>query len=207
MRVLSQERFNLFLEYSKKVYNWEEILREFNISEFTDKGDQLEVTCPFHDDRRPSLRLSKSTGVYHCFSCGRKGTYTRFMWEMNGNQGNYANFCEMILKQRIDFQVALSFNSLFITEKTLDSEFNNQRIFDKTKIQDEDLPLSVLYKRVKALDGSWNGLVASLLMLQQDIKPSDILTVMSKRHIKTNSTQERISISSMLEENDYENRS
>ena len=31
------------------------------------------VRCPFHDDRRPSLRLRADAGLWHCFPCGIGG--------------------------------------------------------------------------------------------------------------------------------------
>jgi hypothetical protein len=36
------------------------------------------VTCPFHEDRRPSLSLDLAKGVFHCFGCGAGGGIKRF---------------------------------------------------------------------------------------------------------------------------------
>ena len=36
------------------------------------------VICPFHEDRRPSLSLDLSRGLFHCFGCGESGGLRRF---------------------------------------------------------------------------------------------------------------------------------
>lgn len=52
----------------------EEILEKKNI-EYRQSGRDLLIRCinPEHDDRHPSLRVDKTTGVFNCFSCGFKG--------------------------------------------------------------------------------------------------------------------------------------
>ena len=39
--------------------------------------NDIMVTCPFHKggmEHKPSLGINKDSGVYHCFTCGEKGT-------------------------------------------------------------------------------------------------------------------------------------
>jgi len=36
-------------------------------------GREYVARCPFHEDRTPSLSLSPTKGLWHCFSCGRGG--------------------------------------------------------------------------------------------------------------------------------------
>mgnify|MGYP000152143668 CR=1 FL=1 len=42
---------------------------------YTVSGQDFQIKClnPDHDDRNPSLRVDKVTGVFHCFSCHFKG--------------------------------------------------------------------------------------------------------------------------------------
>ena len=42
---------------------------------YTVSGQDFQIKClnPDHDDRNPSLRVDKVTGVMHCFSCGFRG--------------------------------------------------------------------------------------------------------------------------------------
>lgn len=48
---------------------------------FREAGKDYLISClnPEHDDRNPSMRVDKVTGIYHCFSCGYKGNiFTQF---------------------------------------------------------------------------------------------------------------------------------
>jgi len=48
---------------------------------YTISGQDFQIKClnPDHDDRNPSLRVDKVTGVMHCFSCGFRGNlFTHF---------------------------------------------------------------------------------------------------------------------------------
>ncbi len=37
------------------------------------RGEWRSIVCPFHDDRRPSLRMHMQWGSYRCMACGAKG--------------------------------------------------------------------------------------------------------------------------------------
>jgi DNA primase len=52
----------------------EELLNSKGVH-FKASGKDLLITClnPEHEDANPSTRVSKETGVFHCFSCGFKG--------------------------------------------------------------------------------------------------------------------------------------
>jgi len=54
--------------------NTEEVLTKHKI-EFVPRGGDLLVRClnPDHEDRHPSMRIDKITGVFNCFSCSYKG--------------------------------------------------------------------------------------------------------------------------------------
>ena len=58
----------------------EELLEKQKIP-YRMSGRDVVVSClnPDHDDRSPSMRIDKATGIYHCFSCGFKGNlFSRF---------------------------------------------------------------------------------------------------------------------------------
>jgi DNA primase len=38
-----------------------------------DLGDEVQTVCPFHSDTNPSLNISRSKRVYHCFGCSSAG--------------------------------------------------------------------------------------------------------------------------------------
>lgn len=40
--------------------------------------------CPFHEDNHPSMGIDLERGIYHCFSCGRKGKIESLYKEFTG---------------------------------------------------------------------------------------------------------------------------
>ena len=40
---------------------------------FQGTGEWRSTTCPFHEDRHPSLRVKLETGSFRCMVCGVKG--------------------------------------------------------------------------------------------------------------------------------------
>jgi DNA primase len=42
-------------------------------------GGNLKGICPFHDEKSPSLSVSPSRGLYHCFGCAAGGDVIRFI--------------------------------------------------------------------------------------------------------------------------------
>lgn len=196
--ILSEERFQQFLDVSKKYFTWEQIMADAHITGVSDKGNQYEITCPFHADKRPSMRLTKGSGVYHCFSCGRKGTYTRFLWELNGQNGSYFSFCEQILKAHPEMQSELRFTSLFVSQDTLAPEFNQRRVFNRSAHLGGEMPITTLATQVRKLDDSWRNLVLSLTLLQQGTTTDSVLALMKKQTIQVEKPETQFSLMDII---------
>lgn len=196
--MLSEERFHAFLTATAKYFSWESILADAGITEIADKDSQFEIACPFHEDWSPSMRLTKSNGVYHCFSCGRKGTYTKFLWELNGKNGTYSQYCEQVLRANPALQAELKFTSLFISSKTLSPEFNQRRIFKPEIKTHTEMPISVLASRLRKMDDSWNTLAVSLTLLQQEVPADGVLASMQKNHIEVRTPSKKVKVMDLL---------
>lgn len=197
-KTLSEERFKTFIQESVKYYSWENILRDAGITNVEDKGDQFEITCPLHEDKRPSMRLNKRTGVFHCFSCKAKGTYTKFLWLVAGKPIAYSLYCEQILKANLPMQRELRFNSLFVEDSTLDPEFNKRRVFNREVHLGSGLPLTSLVNKARALDDSWDTMCFSLTMLQQGVDTDSVLALLQKRVVKIATPETRINIMDII---------
>ena len=50
-----------------------EVTRQLGLGEPVQRGREVAVTCPLHDDHHPSLRLDSSRGLWYCDPCGIGG--------------------------------------------------------------------------------------------------------------------------------------
>ena len=63
---------------------------------FKDAGQDLLIVCPNpdHKDSRPSCRIAKQKEVFHCFSCGFKGSYNKVARYVLGlNRNGFEDYC------------------------------------------------------------------------------------------------------------------
>ena len=44
-------------------------------------GDSCQICCPIHREQRPSCGVSLSLQIFHCFSCGEKGTIPYLLYK------------------------------------------------------------------------------------------------------------------------------
>ena len=195
---ISSVRFETFIQVSLKYFTWEGILQDANITNVSDKGTQFEITCPFHEDKRPSCRLNKVTGQYHCFSCGRKGTYTRFLWELNGKTQNYALYCEQVLRARPDIQKSCGFSTIVMSEKSLDPAFEKRRIFTPGVSLGSGMTITTLHQRVKSMGDSWENMVTSMTLLQHGLSAESVYATMKKQNIAIKAPTEQVGLMDLL---------
>ena len=90
--------------------NVEELLIAKDI-EYIPKGGDYEVRClnPEHEDRHPSMRIDKVTGIFNCFACNYKGNiFTLFEERVNKLQMRRDLFKRKIAK-KIAESIGLSF--------------------------------------------------------------------------------------------------
>jgi len=57
-----------------------DLINKCGVELYSQNDDNYMGKCPFHFDRNPSLSVSRSKKVYHCFGCGASGNmFTFFM--------------------------------------------------------------------------------------------------------------------------------
>ena len=77
--IINESVYNILLKVKDELIN-----NKLNIVE--NKGDYVRVTCPFHKDgkeNKPSCSVSDNDslekGWFHCFTCGEKGNFIKFI--------------------------------------------------------------------------------------------------------------------------------
>lgn len=81
----------------------EELLIKQKIS-YLPRGADLEVRClnPKHEDRNPSMKIDKITGVFNCLSCGFRGNiFSHF-----GQKPNFLEMQRQLLRSKIVSKMA-----------------------------------------------------------------------------------------------------
>ena len=74
--------------------------------DFQPRGADYLLKCisPDHDDSSPSMRVDKTTGIFHCLSCGFKGNIFTYY----GAKSNPAQIRRDLLVQKINLKLAES---------------------------------------------------------------------------------------------------
>ncbi len=71
-----------FIDEVRKKVNIVDVIGEY--TQLVKRGRQWNGSCPFHDDRHPSLFVEENKQVFNCFSCGRSGSVFSFVMEKEG---------------------------------------------------------------------------------------------------------------------------
>ena len=92
--------------------NVEELLQTKDI-QYVPKGADFEVRClnPKHEDKHPSMRIDKVTGIFNCFSCDFKGN----LFTLYGERVNLLQQKRDLLIKKIKNKVAESIGLAFPT--------------------------------------------------------------------------------------------
>lgn len=83
-----------FSPSKEKLGHWQEkieIARHYPIAEiarskldFRSAGNNLIVSCPFHNERRPSFYIYPKTNTFHCFGCQENGDVIKLTMHLHG---------------------------------------------------------------------------------------------------------------------------
>jgi DNA primase len=115
----------------------------------TPRGKNYFGVCPFHDDNRPSMSVSKDKQIYKCFSCGATGNVFKFLMDYENISFIEAiKKCADLANIKLDVKVT---NSNFKNEKNevLYDIYDNTNKFYQNMIQTSEgkEAKEYLYKR------------------------------------------------------------
>ncbi len=109
--------------------------------ELRKNGANFKAVCPFHNDSNPSLVISPSKQIYHCFSCGAGGDAIKFVMEYEK-----LNYPETIEKLANMYNFSLSY-----TDETNQREdrklMDNLTLFFRKKLDAQQIAKNYLVDR------------------------------------------------------------
>ena len=142
--MINKEKFEKASSYFNDKLDFIEILKEYDLLEGSiTTSDGVNIICPFHDDKDPSLKVNTSRNVYKCFGCGANGGgdaikfIARYQTDVLGNKIAYSRVLDNLLKSDPVAINELGFNTVFDTAPTLDEIINIKP--RKIKLQKESV--------------------------------------------------------------------
>lgn len=100
-------------------------------------GRDFVCVCPFHNDKNPSMHVSSSKGIFHCFSCKAGGNSIKFIMDYEK-----LSYPEAIEKLANMYNFTLSYTAQ-----------KNEVVYDKKILENLNLHYkSLIYKNKVALD-------------------------------------------------------
>ncbi|ARQ98489.1 DNA primase [Campylobacter devanensis] len=143
-------------------------------------GANFVCVCPFHNDKHPSMSISPSKGIYHCFSCKAGGDAIKFVMEYEK-----LGYAEAIEKLASIYNVALEYTSSKNEPKIDKKILENLNLHYKTLLYKNPEALNYLKSRsiTDSIIEKWElGWAASSqntlnLLQNENIEPKEALEV------------------------------
>ena len=143
-------------------------------------GANFVCVCPFHNDKHPSMSVSPSKGIYHCFSCKAGGDAIKFVMEYEK-----LGYVEAIEKLASIYNVSLEYTSSKNELKTDKKILENLNLHYKTLLYKNPEALNYLKSRsitdaiIEKWELGWAAASQNTLNLLQNenIEPKEALEV------------------------------
>ena len=143
-------------------------------------GANFVCVCPFHNDKHPSMSVSPSKGIYHCFSCKAGGDAIKFVMEYEK-----LGYVEAIEKLASIYNISLEYTSSKNELKTDKKILENLNLHYKTLLYKNPEAINYLKSRsitdaiIEKWELGWAAASQNTLNLLQNenIEPKEALEV------------------------------
>ncbi|WP_103571813.1 DNA primase [Campylobacter concisus] len=144
-------------------------------------GANYKCVCPFHDDRNPSMSISQSKQIFHCFACKAGGDAIKFV--MDYEKLTYPEAIEKIA-QISNFSLEY-INDKVPTQKENKHILEKANAFYRSEFFKHEAAVRYIYSRgindamIEKFELGWAGDSASTIRLLQNenIEPKEALEV------------------------------
>ncbi len=144
-------------------------------------GANYKCVCPFHDDRNPSMSISQSRQIFHCFACKAGGDAIKFVMDYE----------KLTYPEAIERIASLVNFSLEYTSDKAPTQKENKHILEKvnafyrSEFFKHEAAVRYIYSRgindamIEKFELGWAGESASTIRLLQNenIEPKEALEV------------------------------
>lgn len=144
-------------------------------------GANYKCVCPFHDDKNPSMSISQSKQIFHCFACKAGGDAIKFVMDYE----------KLTYPEAIERIASLVNFSLEYTSDKVPTQKENKHILEKTnafyrsEFFKHEAAVRYIYSRgindamIEKFELGWAGDSASTIRLLQNenIEPKEALEV------------------------------
>lgn len=142
------------------------------------RGDNVVISCPFHEDASPSCSLNDELHAYHCFSCGRHGSFPAFVAEYRnhvlGIRTGLVQVLNDFLREDAQMRSSLGFSSILCHEESrLPDGYARRRIIYPKQDTGPDSLLEMVTK-LKRGGLSLEEKMAVILMIQRGFSAREI---------------------------------
>ena len=143
-------------------------------------GDEYKATCPFHDDREPSLNFNNQTGQYYCHGCGKKGDALHFYAKIN-SLDTRRDFPKILKGIASDFNIPLE-NAQRRLIKTYDyTDAQGELLFQVCRYEPKD------FRQRHKVNGKWvwniKGIQPVLYHLSEVLKAKEVLVTEGEKDV------------------------
>ena len=144
-------------------------------------GSSYKCVCPFHDDRNPSMSISQSKQIFHCFACKAGGDAIKFV--MDYEKLTYPEAIERIASL-VNFSLEYT-NDKAPTQKENKHILEKANAFYRSEFFKHEAAVRYIYSRgindamIEKFELGWAGDSASTIRLLQNenIEPKEALEV------------------------------
>ena len=184
-----QEQVTEYVNNSE-MYTFERFVAEHRLDDDVVRRDHdIIIKCPFHgNDEAPSCSLNDKIHGYHCFACGAKGNYIRFLTnydiEVKGIRTNYYQKLNDLLREDPFMQASLGFNTIYVKDDVFVEDLRDHKRFRAAKgklVPETYLELSTLMKKEKCTQ---EEIIFAILQMQKGIPAKEIYRNMHEDEMK-----------------------
>ena len=144
-------------------------------------GANYKCVCPFHDDRNPSMSISQSKQIFHCFACKAGGDAIKFV--MDYEKLTYPEAIERIASL-VNFSLEYT-NDKAPTQKENKHILEKANAFYRSEFFKHEAAVRYIYSRgindamIEKFELGWAGDSSSTIRLLQNenIEPKEALEV------------------------------